>query len=87
MFKVFARKTFACKVFVRKAFVRKVFVCKTFVRKMFVRKMFAHTRMFYASYHMKRRDSLIPVMKNNLMEIRNEEEILLRSFVKKSGVL
>ena len=43
------------------------------------------TRMFYASYHMKRRDSLIPVMKNNLMEIRNEEEILLRSFVKKIG--
>ena len=34
---------------------------------------------------MKRRDSLIPVMKNNLMEIRNEEEILLRSFVKKIG--
>ena len=43
------------------------------------------TRMFYASYHMKRRDSLIPVMKNNLMEIRNEEEILLRRFVKKIG--
>ena len=45
------------------------------------------TRMFYASYHMKRRDSLIPVMKKNLMEIRNDEEILLRNFVKKLGAI
>lgn len=40
-------------------------------------------RMLYASYHMKRRDSLLKVIKNKLLSLKNTEEILLTELVKK----
>ena len=41
-------------------------------------------RMLYASHHMKQRDSLLPVIKRKLIEVKDEEHKLLTSFLKKS---
>ena len=38
-------------------------------------------RMLYASYHMKRRDSLLKVIKNKLLSLKNTEEILLMELI------
>lgn len=40
-------------------------------------------RMLYASYHMKRRDSLLTVIQKRLVQIKNEEEKLLKSLLGK----
>lgn len=40
-------------------------------------------RMLYASYHKKRRDSLLKVIKEKLLLLKNTEEILLTELVKK----
>ena len=42
-------------------------------------------RMLYASYHMKRRDSLLPVIQKKLLRLKGTEEILLTEFVKNVG--
>lgn len=41
-------------------------------------------RMLYASHHLKRRDSLLPIIKKKLIEVKNEEEKLLREFLYKA---
>ena len=38
-------------------------------------------RMLYASYHMKRRDSILPVIQNKLTNLRNEEQKVLEGFI------
>lgn len=41
-------------------------------------------RMLYASHHMKRRDSILPVIQNKLILVRQQEEALLADFVRKT---
>ena len=38
-------------------------------------------RMLYASYHMKRRDSILPIIQNKLTNLRNEEQKVLEDFI------
>ena len=40
---------------------------------------------FSIGYHMKRRDSLLPVIQKRLLRLKGTEEILLTEFVKKVG--
>ena len=42
-------------------------------------------RMLYASYHMKRRDSILPKIKKILENLYKEERVLLKSFNYKLG--
>ncbi len=44
-------------------------------------------RMLFASYQIKRRDSLLPTIKNKTREIMNTERIILREFADKIGEL
>lgn len=41
-----------------------------------------HIHLLYASHHLKRRDNVLPVIKEKLLKLKNEEMILLTSFVK-----
>lgn len=41
-------------------------------------------RMLYASHHMKRRDSLLPIIRKKLMAVKKEEVKMLTGFVKKA---
>ena len=40
-------------------------------------------RILYASYHMKRRDSLLGLIQNKLKEVKCKEELLLRELLNK----
>lgn len=42
-------------------------------------------RLLYASYHMRRRDALLPMIRNGLIEIKNREEELLNELIRKVG--
>lgn len=42
-------------------------------------------RMLYASYHMKRKDSILPILRKKLMLIKTKELVILKQFVKKAG--
>lgn len=42
-------------------------------------------RMLYASHHMKRRDSLLPIIRKKLVNVKEAEVELLSEFVKKFG--
>ena len=42
-------------------------------------------RMLYASHHMKRRDSLLPIIRKKLVNVKEAEAELLSEFVKKFG--
>lgn len=42
-------------------------------------------RMLYASHHMKRRDSVLPIMKKKLLKLMDEEKKLLTLLVEKTG--
>lgn len=41
-------------------------------------------RMLYASHHMKRRDSLLPIIRDKLISVKDEEQRLLTDFLKKA---
>ncbi len=41
-------------------------------------------RLLYAAYHMRRRDSLLPLIRDRLAKIRTEEENILREFVNRA---
>lgn len=43
-------------------------------------------RMLYASHHMKRRDSLLPVIQKKLLALKNTEYILLQQLLVQTGV-
>ena len=42
-------------------------------------------RMLYASHHIKRRDSVLPIIKNKLLSIMKSEQILLTLLLEKMG--
>ena len=42
-------------------------------------------RMLYASHHIKRRDSVLPIMKKKLLKLMDEEKKLLTLLVEKTG--
>ena len=42
-------------------------------------------RMLYASHHMKRRDSLLPIIRKKLINVKETEVNLLSEFVDKFG--
>ena len=42
-------------------------------------------RMLYASHHMKRRDSVLPIIKRNLLKLMDDERELLTLLVDKAG--
>jgi len=42
-------------------------------------------RMLYASHHMKRRDSVLPVIQKKLLALKEQEEQLLTDFTEKLG--
>jgi hypothetical protein len=41
-------------------------------------------RLLYASYHMKRRDSLLVSIKEKLIEIKHKEKEILEKFIEKA---
>lgn len=43
------------------------------------------TRMLYASYHLKRRDSLLPLIKEKLLKLEKDEKRLLKSLIAEAG--
>lgn len=43
-------------------------------------------RMLYASHYMKRRDSVLPVIRNKMLFINSEEEKLLNKLIKNGSV-
>ncbi len=42
-------------------------------------------RMLYASHHMKRRDSVLPIIQNKLLELKEKEMRILTEFICKAG--
>lgn len=41
-------------------------------------------RMLYASHHMRRRDAVLPIIHNRLIDVKKHERELLKNFIKKT---